>query len=153
MIGSAVDLEALVRLEIPDADGAVAGAGDSLALVKLAAVDAVGVAVQVDGGRVASLPPLVDLSPSREHALPLLPRRRVSVDGLANTGTSHLNGLGRYMDLWFVLSEENIAPDVRRRGEFLPAAGYRLGVDQGCCVEVGQDGGCELGRKALKRVT
>ena len=81
---SAVDLDALVRLQIPHADRSIAGACDALVLVKLAAVDAVCVAIEIDSSGSASLPPLVDRASCRVHLFPVLRRRGLAVCLLAN---------------------------------------------------------------------
>lgn len=152
VVGPAVDAQALVRGEVPDADGAVARARDGLGLVELAAVDAVRVAVEIDGGRRAGPPAAVDDAAGLEHLLPVLGGRRVRASHAAHAAAAHVDGRGRDVHLGLELAQEDVAPDVRRRGVFVPAVRHALGAHERGGVEVGQHRGGQLGGQALEGV-
>jgi hypothetical protein len=112
VVWPAVYLDALVCLQVPYTDRAVAGASDALVFVELATVDAIRVAVQVDGSGSTSLPPLVDCASCRVHLLPFLRRGGLAVRLLSYAGATHQDRCGRNVDLRLIRAEEDVAPDV-----------------------------------------
>ena len=85
-----------------------------LVLVELAAVDAVCVAVEVDGSRCSGLPSAVDCASRSEHLFPVLGRRWVATRHLASTQAAHLYRRRGDVYFGFVFAQENVSPYVRR---------------------------------------
>jgi len=113
VVGSTVDPDAFVSFQVPHADSPVSGAGDGLVLVKLAAVDAICVTIQVNGSGCTGLPSPVDCAPRPEHLLPVLGWCWVAACHLASAQAAHLDRRRGDVYFGFVFAEEDVPPDVR----------------------------------------
>ena len=87
--GAADDFEAFVGFHAPDADCAVAGAGYNFVLVKLTAVDRIGMAIQVDSVRSSSFPSSIDCPSHLVHRPPILTRSTLSMLEFSDSCTTH----------------------------------------------------------------
>lgn len=133
-LGPANHLQAFVSVQVPNADGAIARAGDDLVFIELTAVYTVGVAIEVDSSRVRRPPPALNCLPDLIHQLPVL----VGLCG-AGANTTHLEWWRFDVDLLFILAVEDNTPHMAGLGGLPPATRHTLANGEGRGIEERED--------------
>ena len=134
---TADDLKALVGVDVPNTNCAVARSSDDLLLIELNTVDRVGVTGQVDtlAALIATSPVLVDTSSSVVHQFPMLHR----LVRESSAGATDLDRCRRHISLLLVLSKVLSTPDKGILSDARPALGDPLGSLKTLGVEVRED--------------